>query len=265
MTTQPTRGLLTSGEKWKAKRRLPLKLIALVGATAIAFAGVTAWGIRNKQAPPEVAVAEATPQPLTSVERVGVGALLNRFADTPHEVHGQIVDSGITANIVSSVTSDGRFGFGTVNAAHIDGYSILIEGAVFLKGSPTFWSALGVQTNFNNWIHVPDGFLGNKIFYSAQALTAALAPVDESRILGDSYEGANGTHAKFGPNGVESISVDGYTVTIQATSQEGVMMSVKPQSDAMGAVAELVRNGSVWSVNAPGEGPPPPSDDSHPK
>lgn len=254
MTTL-SHGKMTSGDKWKAPRPFPLRLAALV-LVILAVLGFGGWWFFLKPAPPAVLVEDTGPKPvaLSSVDVAGVSALLNQFTTTPHEVRGEISDGALKATTTGSVTADARFGFGTLNAANIDASTLLAEGVVYLKGSPTFWSALGVQTNWPGWVRIEPGFLGDRIFFPPSTVSAALAPVELSRILGDEYTAGKDASATFGPGGLERVNMPGYRVTILPADNDGVYGTARPMFDALGAPATLTRAGAAWTVSPP---PPP--------
>ena len=250
--TTPSRSRMTSGDKWKAPRPAPVKLIivVLVALLAAAFAG---WWFFLRPTPPPPPPVDNSPQPvaLSAVDVAGVSALLNQFATTAHEVRGEVSDGSLKAKIITSVTADGKFGFGTLNAANIDGNVLLANGVTHLKGSPTFWSALGVQTNFPGWVRVHPDFLGGRIFYPPQTILAQLTPIEESRILGDVYTASSKASAKFGFNGLETVHLNGYTVTVQAANNDGIAGTAIPMFDSLGPAADMARSGSAWTVNPP--------------
>lgn len=256
MTSTLSHGKMTSGDKWKAPRPFPIRLaaLALVGVLVVGFG---AWWAFLRPTPPAPVAEDTGPKPaaLSSVDTAGVSALLNQFTSTAHEVRGEISDGALKANVTGSVTADARFGFGTLNVANIDGSTLLAEGVTYVKGSPTFWSALGVQTNWPGWVRIQNGFLGDRIFFPPNTVSAALAPVEVSRILGDEYTAAPGVSAKFGPAGLEQVRLDGYTVSVLPADNNGVFGTARPMFDALGAPAVLTRAGAAWTV-AP---PPPPA------
>lgn len=248
---------LTSGDKWKSPKELPYKLIALVAAALLAV-GVGTWFLFFKPAPPPPPVDDGPhPTALSSVDMAGVSILLHDFSVTAHEVRGEIMDGALKAQITGSVTGDGKFGFGTINAANIDASTLLADGVTFIKGSPTFWSALGVQTNYPGWVRAGAGFFGDRIFFPASTVTAALAPVEHSRILGNDYTAGDKAGAVFGSNGLEKIKLDGYTVSVLPANTDAVFGTAKPMFDALGAPADLVRQGAAWIVNPPAAPAPP--------
>lgn len=261
----PVAGQMTSGDKWKAPRQFPVKLavLALVGSILL---GTLVWGLffRAEDSGNENAVAQSIS--LTAVDVAGVGALLNQFTNTAHEVRGEISEGEITANVTGSVTADGKFGFGTINAANVDASTLLAEGGTYIKGSPTFWSAVGVQTNFPGWVKVDPNFLGGRVYYPAQTVSAALAPVKDSQINSDEYTANENAKAKFGPNGLETVTLPSYKISVLPASNDGVFGTARPMFDAVGNFATLVRDGSSWTVKAPPPGsgpnnntPPPPN------
>lgn len=248
-------GKLTAGDGWKAPRSIPYRIIllALVALLAIVGAG---WVILHP-APEAPVVAEVNgPEPyeLSSVDIAGISTLLNQFATTPREMRGDIAEGTLRVKVIASMTGDGRSGFGTINTANIDASALLAEGITYLKGSPTFWSAMGVQTNWAEWVRVEDGFLGNRIFLPSNIITAALTPVEESRILGDDYIASAEARATFGPIGLERISLAGFEVNVIPSNDDAIVGTAGPMFGALGTPADLVRNGSVWVVNPP---PPP--------
>jgi len=247
---------MTSGDKWKAPRPFPIRLaaLALVAVLAIGF-GV--WWVFIRPEPPAPVAADTGPKPaaLSAVDTAGVSALLNQFTSSSHEIRGEISDGALKASVTGSVTADGQFGFGTLNAANIDGSTLLANGVTYVKGSPTFWSALGVQTNWPGWVQIGAGFLGDRIFFPANTVSAALAPVEVSRILGDDYTAGPGATAKFGPAGLEKIILEGYTVTVQSADNDGVFGTARPMFDALGAPAMLNRAGAAWTVAPPQRAP----------
>lgn len=252
------RARLTSGDKWKSPREVPTKLLAAALA-AVLVIGVGAWFLFFKPTPPPPPVDDGPhPTALSSVDRSGVSTLLHTFANSAHEVRGDIADGSLKARITGSITADGQFGFGTINAANIDASTLLADGVTYIKGSPTFWSALGVQTNFPGWVRAGSGFLGDRIFYPANTVTAALSPVEQSTILGDDYTAGDKATAKFGTNGLESIHLDGYEVSVLPANNDGVFGTAKPMFDALGAPADLARQGAAWIVNPPAANAPPP-------
>lgn len=257
MTSTLSHGKMTSGDKWKAPRPFPIRLAALA-LVAVLVLGFGIWWAFLRAEPPAPAAVDTGPKPaaLSSVDTAGVSALLNQFTSTAHEVRGEISDGGaLKANITGSVTADALFGFGTLNVANIDGSTLLADGVVYVKGSPTFWSALGVQTNWPGWVRIEAGFLGDRIFFPPNTVSAALAPVEVSRILGDDYTAGPDASATFGPAGLEQVRLDGYNVSILPADNDGVFGTARPMFDALGAPAALVRSGAAWTV-AP---PPPPA------
>lgn len=255
MTSTLSHGKMTSGDKWKAPRPFPLRLAALALVVVLAL-GFGAWWFFLRPTPPAPVVEDLGPKPvaLSSVDVAGVSALLNQFTSTAHEVRGEISDGALKATITGSVTADSLFGFGTLNAANIDASTLLADGITYVKGSPTFWSALGVQTNWPGWVKVEAGFLGDRIFFPPNTVSAALAPVELSRILGDEYRAGEDASAKFGPGGLEQVTMPGYRVSILPADNNGVFGTARPMFDALGVPATLVRAGSAWSV-----APPPPA------
>jgi hypothetical protein len=253
----PLSGQMTSGDKWKAPRPFPLKLAiaALIGALLL---GTLAWALLLRGKATEAVAPVASPITLTAVDVAGVGALLNQFSTTAHEIRGEVSEGEITANITGSVTADGKFGFGTINAANVDASTLLAEGATYIKGSPTFWSAVGVQTNFPGWVKVDPNFLGGRVYYPAQTVSAALSPVKDSQINADEYLANENAKAKFGPNGLETVELPSYKVSVLPASNDGVFGTARPMFDAVGNFATLNRDGSSWSVKAPPPGPNPP-------
>lgn len=250
--TTPARGRITSGDKWKAPRPTPVKLIVLALVAVLAL-GVAGWWSFLRPTPPPPAPVDTAPKAveLSAVDVSGVSTLLNQFATEAREIRGEVTDGSLKAKIINSVTGDGKFGFGTLNAANIDGSALLADGVTYMKGSPTFWSALGVQTNFPGWVHVHPDFLGGRIFYPAHTVLAQLAPVEESRILGDEYTANPKASATFGFNGLESVRLDGYTISVLPANNDGVAGTAIPMRDALGAPAVMERSGSAWTVNPP--------------
>lgn len=249
-------GKLTSGNAWKAPRSVPYRLIVL-GTAAITAVVFTIWWtfVRPKpEAPPPPPAAAAEATVLSAVDVAGISTLLNQFATTPREVRGDITDGTLKVHVIASTTGDGQSGFGTINAANIDASTLLADGITYIKGSPTFWSAMGVQTNWPEWVRINEGFLGDRIFLPSTTVVAALTPVEESRILGDDYTANQEASAKFGPVGLEKISLNGYSVSVLPANDAAVVGSAGPIYGALGTPAELVRNGAVWVVNPP---PPP--------
>lgn len=257
MTNTLSHGKMTSGDKWKAPRPFPLRLAALVVAIVVAL-GFGGWWFFLRPEPPAPPVVDSGPQlsSLSSVDVAGVSALLNQFTTTAHEVRGEISDNALKANITGSVTADARFGFGTLNAANIDASTLLADGVTYVKGSPTFWSALGVQTNWPGWVRVAQGFLGDRIFFPPSTVSAALAPVEASRINGDDYRAGAEASAAFGPAGLERVRAPGYHVAILPADNDGVYGTARPMFDAIGVPATMERSGSAWTVAPP---PPPPA------
>ncbi|TXH11028.1 MAG: hypothetical protein E6R04_03550 [Spirochaetes bacterium] len=248
-------GKLTSGNAWKAPRTVPYRLIVLTLAGILALVGVGVVFLRtDSEAPPPPPPAAAEAVALSAVDVAGISTLLGQFATTPHEVRGDITDGTLKVHVTGSVTGDGQSGFGTVNAANIDASTLLAEGITYIKGSPTFWSAMGVQTNWPEWVRISEGFLGDRIYLSSHAIVAALTPIEESRILGDDYSAAHDASATFGPVGLEKISLNGYSVSVLPANDDAIVGQSGPMFGALGVPAELVRNGSVWVVNPP---PPP--------
>lgn len=258
MTSTLSHGKMTSGDKWKAPRPFPVRLAALALVAVLAI-GFGAWWAFLRPEPPAPPAEDTGPKAvaLSSVDTAGVSALLNQFTTTAHEVRGEIGDGALKANVTGSVTADGRFGFGTLNVANIDGSTLLAEGVTYVKGSPTFWSALGVQTNWPGWVRIENGFLGDRIFFPPNTVSAALAPVEVSRILGDEYTAGPNVSAKFGPAGLEQIRLDGYAVSVLPADNDGVFGTARPMFDALGAPAALTRAGSAWTVAPPSPPPAP--------
>lgn len=252
MTSTLSHGKMTSGDKWKAPRPFPIRLAALALVAVLAL-GFGAWWFFLRPTPPAVVAEDLGPKPvaLSSVNVAGVSALLNQFTTNAHEVRGEISDGALKANVTGSVTADGKFGFGTLNAASIDASTLLADGITYVKGSPTFWSALGVQTNWPGWVRVEPGFLGDRIFFPPTTVSAALAPVELSRILNDDYQAGKDTGAKFGPGGLEQVNMPGYRVSILPADNNGVFGTARPMFDAIGVPAALVRAGAAWSVAPP--------------
>lgn len=257
--SSPSLGQMTSGDKWKAPRQFPVKLAALALVVSLLLGGLV-WSLFVRDTTSGISPQSAQSVPLTAVDVAGVGALLNQFTSTAHELRGEISEGEITANITGSVTADGKFGFGTINAANVDASTLLAEGVAYIKGSPTFWSAVGVQTNFPNWVKVDPNFLGGRVYYPAQTVGAALAPVKGSQINADEYMANENAKAKFGPNGLESVSLPSYKISVLPASNEGVFGTAKPMFDAVGNFANLVREGSSWAVKAPPPGANPPNE-----
>lgn len=250
---------LTAGDKGRVKRPFPIKLAALAAVLVLALgAGVWYAWLRPDPVAVEVAV-EETPAPLSAVQRAGVTELLRQFTTSAHAVNGEIADGALKAKASTTVTADGKFGFGTLNAAGIDAAALLAEGAVYLKGTPTFWSAMSVQGgNFPGWVRLNPDFFGNRIFLPAGAVSAALAPTEDSRIIGDRYISGENS-AVFGGNGLERIELNGYTGTVLPADDAGVYGTARPMFDSLGAAAELVWIGGTWSVAAPPAPPAPPA------
>lgn len=255
--TSSSSPLITSGEKWKAPRPFPAKLVAL-STVAVVVAVFAAWWLFIRPTPEAVVAVDVGPVPeeLSAVTTAGVSSLLNQFTSNAREIRGEINDGELKAKIITSVTADGKYGFGTLNAANIDGQALLADGEVFLKGSATFWSALGIQSNVPEWVRVHPDFFGSRIFYPAQNVTAALTPVEDSRINGDEYIANDKARATFGFNGLESVSLPGYNVTVMPANNDGVFNTAKPQRDAVGDFAVMDRAGTAWTVSPP---PPPPA------
>lgn len=252
VTSSPARGRLTSGDKWKAPRPTPVRIIAL-GVVIAFLAGFGVWWafLRPTPPPPAPIVAEPTPHALSAVEQAGVSALLNQFAGSARDVKGEINDGELKLRIDTSVTADGRFGFGTVNAANIDGEALLADGDVFLRGPSTFWAALGINYREPAWVKVHPDFIGGRIFFPVQNVTAALTPVEESRILDNSYTANDKAEAVFGFNGLESVTLPNYVVTIRPGNNEGIFGTAEPKRNAMGPVWFMDRAGTAWIVNPP--------------
>lgn len=252
---------LTAGDKGRVKRPKPVKLIALLlTLLLVAGAGGGYWWWRSQQVQ-VVEVVEAQPVPLSAVQRAGVTELLRQFTSSAHAANGTIESGQLKAKVAATVTADGKFGFGTLNAAGIDAATLLAEGVTYVKGTSTFWSAISVQGgNFPGWVKMDPKFFDNRIFLPAAAVSAALAPTENSRILDDRYFA--GEHsAGFGPNGLESVHLTGYDVTVLPSDDAGVYGTARPMFDAIGAPGELVWVAGAWSVAAPpapagdGDGP----------
>lgn len=251
-----SRVLLTGGDEWKTPKGFPVKHVlgALAGVLVIALVG---WMLVSIPRTPEPVVDDGPqPEKLTVVQTSGVSTLLHVFSTSPNEVHSIINEGVLKATAVSSVTGDGQFGFGTITVANIDATTLLAEGSTYIKGSPAFWSALGMQTAFPGWIHTDPEFLGGRIFFPAGVAVAILTPVESSRILGDDYTASHNAKAKFGKDGVESMEFEGYEAVIRHTNNEAVLGTAIPLLDGKGAHAEMVRLGTSWVVN-----PPPPVPD----
>lgn len=243
---------LTSGDGWKAPKPFPVKLTILsLVAVLVAVAGVWWFFFRPTPVPPPPVDNTPKPAALSAVEVAGVGTLLNQFTISAHEVRGDISDGALKARITGSVSADGARGFGTLNAANIDGSTLLADGNVYIKGSPTFWSALGVQTNFPGWVHMAGGFFGDRIFFPSKTVAAALAPVETSTILDNTYTAGDNARAVFGANGIEKIHLDGYDVSVLPANDDGIVGTAQPMLDALGKPAELTRSGSAWTVAPP--------------
>lgn len=245
-------GKLTAGDAWKAPRTFPWRLAVLALVVVVAV-GAAVWYFALKPTPSPPPPVDNTPKPaaLSAVNLAGVGTLLNQFGASSHEVKGKVSDGSLSADIHSSTTLDGQFGYGTVSVAGVDGTTLLAEGITYIKGAPRFWSALGVNANFPGWVQIEPGFLGDRIFYPTGVVTAALAPVESSTILGDNYTARDGAKAVFGPNGLEEISIAGYDVKVLPANNDGVFGTAKPQFDSRGEVARMERQGAVWVVNPP--------------
>jgi len=259
MTTTASSAQLTAGDKWHAKRAFPWKLLILALVAALAIGGGVWWvGFKPKPEVP-VVVAEPEAHSLSAVEHAGVSELLRQFSTSAHTVNGEITDGSTgKARVSATVTADGRFGFGSLNAANIDAPTLLNEGVVYVRGSATFWTALRVSNgNFPGYVKVPEDFFKNRIFLPAGAVSAALAPNDTAKILGDEYTNSEGV-ATFGPTGLEKVSLDGYTVTVLPTDDAGVFGTAKPLIDSLDHPAELVWQGGTWSIAAPPAGAPAP-------
>ena len=247
-------GLFTAeNHRWESKRALPWRKIITVFAIIALLAGAGAGGYlwKSRSGTVEEVTAEPVPAPLSAIQVAGVSSLLNQFTRTAREVRGTVTDGALKANIVSSVTADGRWGFGTINAAGVDGSTLLADNVWYAKGSPTFWSALGVQTTFPGWVRIRPGFLGDRVYMPAATVSAALAPVEQATILGDDYTPSADNRAVFGPNGLEKITLPGYEVTVSSADSPGVYGTARPMFDALGPVATLERSGSVWGVTPP--------------
>lgn len=256
MTSVIPSSQLTAGDKGRVKRPFPIKPVALATALVVGVVAVL-WYVWLRPEPErEDAVAAPVPVALSAVQRAGVTELLRQFTDSAHSVNGDISDGTLKAKVAATVTADGKFGFGTLNAAGIDASTLLAEGVVYVKGTPTFWSAMSVQGgNFPGWVKVRRDFFGNRIFLPAPAVAAALAPTEDSRILADSYTVGDNS-AVFGGNGLEKVSLKGYTVTVLPSDDAGAYGTARPMFDALGAPAELVSVGGAWSVAAPPANPP---------
>lgn len=249
-------------KRWESRRAIPWKKVAaalaVLAVVGAAVAGGYIW--KGKSDNVEQIAAEPVPSELSSVEISGVSFLLNQFTRSAREVRGTISDGPLKANVTGSVTADGKFGFGTVNAAGVDGSTLLADGVTYVKGSPTFWSAVGVQTNFPGWVRIRPGFLGDRIYLPAATVSAALAPVERATILGNVYTPSSDATAVFGANGLERVDLPGYNVTVTPADNEGVRNTVRPMFDALGPVANLERSGSAWGIIPP----PPPAPEGEP-
>ena len=243
---------LTSGDGWKAPKAFPVKHVSIALAVIIAL-GIGSWLMFFQPEPPPPAPVDNSPKPaaLSAVDVAGIGTLLGQFTTTAHEIRGEISDGSLKTQIIESVSANGGRGFGTLNVANIDGSILLSDGNVCVKGSPTFWSALGIQTNWPGWVHLSPGFLGDRIFYPSGTITAALAPVEASRILGNDYTANKDSSAVFGSNGIDKIRLKGYTVSVLPANNDGVIGTAQPMLDAIGKPAELTNQGSVWVVVPP--------------
>lgn len=243
---------LTSGEGWKAPKTFPFKKASIALVAVIALIAVS-WFLFFRPTPSHMVRVDSSPKPtaLSAVDVAGVGTLLGQFTMTAHEIRGEISDGSLKAHIIESVSDNGGRGFGTLNVANIDGSILLSDGNVYVKGSPTFWSALGIQTNWPGWVHLSSGFLGDRVFYPSGTITASLAPVESSRILGNEYHASHDSSAVFGSNGMDKIRLKGYSVSVLPANNDGVIGTAQPMLDAIGKFAELVNQGSVWVVVPP--------------
>jgi hypothetical protein len=247
-------------KKWAAPKSLPWKaIIGTVLVLALVAGGVwyAFWG-RDAGKEPEKPFADPVPAALSAVEVAGVSSLLNQFTRSPREVRGTISDGPLKADITGSVSADGKQGFGTINAAGTDGSTLLADGVTYIKGSPTFWSALGVQTNFPGYVRIKPGFLGDRVYLPATTVAAALAPVERATILGNNYTPSDSVSAVFGSRGLEQVTLPDYDVKFSPADDAGIRGTSRPIFDAIGPTATLERVGSVWDVKPPA--PPAPGE-----
>lgn len=236
----------TDGSSFRGDRewnsRFVLQIAGVVALMLVA-ALVSAFVVSRPAPPAPPPPAPPAARPLTALEAAGISFVLDRQHTVASRVAATITAEGRTISAQLAYTGDMTTGSGTVTAGRTRGDALLEQGAVFLRGDQTFWTALGVAglpPGEPGWAAVPPDFLEGKLFYPAAQWTTALTPGPEARLNGGTYTVGKWS-ARF--NGLSEVvgAANSQGITLNHYAVSGVEADVAPAdpNEVAGATAVL--------------------------